>query len=144
MEIPGDMRDPTLAVLLTPDPVSGTEVSEPPKPVVTVDLDGAAGLVSSGEQEGKSHWYLTILPSGVRSANVIVSPGKDAAGWKGKAYAWLLAGRERQMGTVSVEIAGTATPRPMPPLVRDASIERVQVNMGELAITSGVIDRAGR
>ena len=73
-----------------------------------------------------------------------MSPGKDAAGWKGKAYAWLLAGRERQMGTVSVEIAGTATPRPMPPLVRDASIERVQVNMGELAITSGVIDRAGR
>jgi len=134
LNMPGTLDGATLAVLLTP----AGEPADQQTPEVSVAYDGAAGLVTSDRQEGKSHWYLTVLPSGVSAADFSVSPGKEAASWKGMAQVWLLGERREDVKSVSVTFSGPASPRPMPPVVRDASVSEFQVKIGEAALSSGV------
>jgi len=149
LKTPENLRDITIAVLLTPEETPGASSSAPPagtsKPAVTVEFGGAAGLVRSGEQEGKSHWYLAELPTGAGQATFTVADTSGAAGgWRGRAYVWLLAERQEKVESLSVNFAGPEATGPMPPVVLGPSVSKAQLLVGEIPVRAGAASGAPR
>ena len=125
-----ETRLATLAVLLTPDDDSGAAGM----PALSVDYDGASGLVRSEEQEGKSQWFTVELPSGVSAVNVAISDGKDGKGWKGNAQFWLIADQEFPTATLALPPGAVVSGRPMPPCPRGTGSVRSNVKLGVIAL----------
>jgi hypothetical protein len=125
-ELSKETKSATLAVLLTPDAAP----EGMPMPVLSVDYDGASGLVRSEEQEGKSQWFTVELPSGVGEARISIAPGKDGKEWRGGAQVWLIADEEFPTATLTLGAGTPAPDRPMPPRVRAAGAVRSNVKLG--------------
>ena len=132
-ELSKTTKQATLAVLLTPDDAP----EGMPMPAVAVDYDGSSGLVRSEEQEGRSQWFTVELPSGVRTANISIAPGKEGKAWRGKAQLWLIADEELPTATLSLPPGAAVADRPEPPRVRPAGSVRSNVKLGTAALATG-------
>lgn len=128
--VDGEFQEPTLSVLLSPDP--GSEGLELPE--LSLVVDGKQGKFRLEHRAGFWAWAKIDLKPGEHTATVRITAKDVKKLWKGTVGVWII-GRERLQGTdVSFESNRPTRQRPLPPPPWPAGEIRRTIPIGKTAV----------